>query len=36
MSETQSHKHAKTKAPGKTEVPISRGRRLDSGLGDAL
>ncbi|MDL2124755.1 MAG: hypothetical protein LWX51_17140 [Deltaproteobacteria bacterium] len=30
MSETQSHKRAKAKAPGKTEVPISRGRRLDS------
>ena len=30
MSETQSHKRAKAKAPGKTEVPISKGRRLDS------
>ena len=30
MSETQSHRRAKAKAPGKTEVPISRGRRLDS------
>ena len=30
MSETQSHKRAKAKAPGRIEVPISRGRRLDS------
>lgn len=30
MSESQSHKRAKAKAPGKTEVPISRNRRLDS------
>ncbi len=30
MSESQSHKLAKAKAPGKTEVPISRNRRLDS------
>jgi hypothetical protein len=30
MSETKSHKRAKAKAPGKTEVPISKGRRLDS------
>ena len=30
MSETQSHKRAKAKAPGKPEVQISRGRRLDS------
>jgi hypothetical protein len=30
MSETQSHKRAKSKAPGKSEVPISRNRRLDS------
>jgi hypothetical protein len=30
MSETESHKRAKAKAPGKTEVPISRNRRLDS------
>jgi len=30
MSETQSHKRAKSKAPGKGEVPISKNRRLDS------
>lgn len=30
MTESPSHKKAKAKAPGKTEVPISRGRRLDS------
>jgi len=30
MSESQSHKRAKSKAAGKTEVPISRNRRLDS------
>ena len=30
MSETLSHKRAKAKAPGKTEVPIKGGRRLDS------
>ncbi len=30
MPETQSHKRAKAKAPGKPEVPISRRRRLDS------
>lgn len=30
MSETQSHKKAKSKAPGKSEVPISKNRRLDS------
>ena len=30
MSESQSHKRAKSRAPGQTEVPISRGRRLDS------
>ena len=30
MSETPSHKQAKRNAPGKTEVPISRNRRLDS------
>lgn len=30
MSESQSHKRAKAKAPGKTEVPISLNRRLDS------
>ena len=30
MSENQSHKRAKAKAPGKSEVPISRNRRLDS------
>ncbi|MBC8458923.1 MAG: hypothetical protein H8D67_13090 [Deltaproteobacteria bacterium] len=30
MSESQSHKKAKAKAPGKTEVPISKNRRLDS------
>ena len=30
MSETQSHKRAKAKAPGRIEAPISRGRRLDS------
>ncbi|MBC2710986.1 MAG: hypothetical protein HGJ94_08335 [Desulfosarcina sp.] len=30
MSESQSHKRAKGKAPGQTEVPISKGRRLDS------
>ncbi len=30
MAETQSHKRAKGKAPGKTEVPISKNRRLDS------
>jgi len=30
MSESQSHKRAKSKAPGKSEVPISRNRRLDS------
>lgn len=30
MSESQSHKRAKAKAPGKTEVSISRNRRLDS------
>ena len=30
MSESQSHKRAKAKAPGKIEVPISRNRRLDS------
>lgn len=33
MSETQSHKRAKSKAPGKSEVPISRNRRLDSATG---
>lgn len=30
MSESQSHKRAKNNAPGQTEVPISRNRRLDS------
>lgn len=30
MSESQSHERAKAKAPGKSEVPISRNRRLDS------
>lgn len=30
MSESQSHKRAKAEAPGKTEVPISKNRRLDS------
>jgi hypothetical protein len=30
MSESQSHKRAKAKAPGKTEVSISKNRRLDS------
>ncbi len=30
MSESQSHKRAKSQAPGKTEVPISNNRRLDS------
>jgi hypothetical protein len=30
MSESESHKQAKAKAPGKTEVGISSGRRLDS------
>ena len=30
MSETQSHKRAKSKASGKSEVPISKNRRLDS------
>lgn len=30
MPESSGHKRAKGKAPGKTEVPISRGRRLDS------
>lgn len=33
MTETQSHKRAKSKAAGKsgrTEVPISRGRRVDA------
>ena len=30
MSESQSHKRAKASAPGKTEVPISRNRYLDS------
>ena len=30
MSESQSHKRAKAKAPGRTEVKISRQRRLDS------
>jgi len=30
MSETQSHNKAKSKAPGKSEVPISKNRRLDS------
>lgn len=33
MSETQSHKRAKSKAPGKSEVPISKNRRLDSATG---
>ena len=30
MPESQSHKRAKSRAPGKTEVPLSGGRRLDS------
>ena len=30
MPESQSHKKAKSKAPGKTEVPIRGGGRLDS------
>lgn len=30
MAESTSHKRAKAKAPGKTEVKISRNRRLDS------
>ena len=30
MSETISHKRAKANAPGKIEVPIKGGRRLDS------
>lgn len=30
MSESQSHKRAKSKAPGKTEVKLPGGRRLDS------
>jgi hypothetical protein len=30
MAESKSHKKAKSRAPGQTEVPISRGRRLDS------
>ncbi|MBW2020338.1 MAG: hypothetical protein JRI65_10110 [Deltaproteobacteria bacterium] len=30
MSETRSHQQAKRNAPGKTEVHISRNRRLDS------
>ena len=30
MAESASHKNAKAKAPGKSEVPISHGRRLDS------
>ena len=30
MTESISHKRAKANAPGQTEVPISRGRRLDS------
>tara|TARA_B100000315_G_scaffold7435_2_gene7435 strand:- start:180 stop:485 length:306 start_codon:yes stop_codon:yes gene_type:complete len=30
MTETQSHKRAKAKAPGQSEAPISRNRRLDS------
>ena len=30
MSESQSHKRAKAKASGKSEVGISGGRRLDS------
>jgi len=30
MSESRSHKDAKSKAPGKSEVPIRGGRRLDS------
>ncbi len=30
MSESRPHKTAKSKAAGKTEVNISRGRRLDS------
>jgi len=30
MSESQSHKHAKSKAPDKTEVKLPGGRRLDS------
>ena len=30
MSESQSHKRAKSEAPGKTEVKIPGGKRLDS------
>ena len=30
MAESKSHKNAKSKAPGRAEVPISRNRRLDS------
>jgi hypothetical protein len=30
MSESQSHKRAKSKAPGKSEVEIPSGKRLDS------
>ena len=30
MAETESHRRAKRKAPGKTEVKIKGGRRLDS------
>lgn len=30
MTESRSHRRAKTNAPGKTEVPISKSRRLDS------
>lgn len=30
MSESNSHKNAKRKASGQTEVPISKNRRLDS------
>lgn len=37
MSESQSHKNAKNKAAGsngRTEIPISRGRRLDAKNGN--
>lgn len=30
MAESQAHKRAKSRAPGKKEVPISNNRRLDS------
>jgi len=30
MPESGTHKRAKAQAPGKTEVPISKGRRVDS------